>query len=63
MKRIFWIFTIKSRIKKLIANREKEKAFFYNATLKKPLSADETKYLLSRIEIKEEIITTLKLLL
>ncbi len=63
MKRIFWIFTIRGKIKKLIINREKEQSFFDNAMLKSPLPADEARYLLSRIEIKKEVIATLRQLL
>ena len=63
MKKIFWIFTIRGKLKKLIAIREKEQLYFNNAMLKSPLPSDEARYLLSRIEIKKETISTLKQLL
>jgi len=63
MKRIFWMLTIRKRIKLAIKSNEAEKSFFYEQMLKSPLLANDARYLLSRIEIKKEVIYQLKRLL
>lgn len=56
MKRLFWIFTIRKRIKQAIARTEKEKLFFEEQKLKGFTTNTNDQYLSSRIELKKEII-------
>lgn len=63
MKKIFWIFTIRNRIKKIIILTVKEQGYFEGAIIKSPISSDELRYLNSRIEMKKEVASILKSLL
>ena len=63
MKRIFWIFIIRGKIKRAIARTEKEKTYYGNILLKSPLPPDEARYGVRMIELKEEVIRQLKMLL
>ena len=63
--KIFWIFTIRKRIKKRLINTVKEEAFFKSAQTRKIHSGEHDfgNYLGSRIEIKREVANMLRALL
>ena len=65
MKRLFWIFTIRRRIKKWLIITVKEEAFFENEKNKGIHSGkpDIDNYLGSRVEMKKEIANVLRSLL
>lgn len=65
MKNIFWVFTIRKRISRVLKNVVKEQAFFESERVKLIHSGkqDAGNYLASRIEMKKEVVSILRNLL
>jgi hypothetical protein len=61
MKKIFWVFTIRKRIKRLLIITVNEQAYFEGQKAKWVHDADN--YLKSRIELKREVADILRNLL
>lgn len=65
MRKLFWIFTIRYRIKKRLIITVKEEAYFENEKLRYTHSGrpDAGNYLSSRVEMKKEVANVLRSLL
>jgi len=65
MKKIFWIFTIRKRIKKAIIRTVKEQAYFEDELIRYTHSGrpDPGNYLSSMVKMKKEVASNLRILL